>query len=237
MLFHMKLPETLWDEAANTAIYILNRICNKNTGNTTPYELYFGEEPRVDHIRVFGALALAKLQEKKISGYQRKSEPRALKTLLVGYDKDFTYRLFDPVDKKIIISRDVSSDESKTLKLTDGKKTYKSSETYIDSIPVVSGENNEYDTEELANDEQVLEESFRSANEEEPFEEENLPEIPVRTSSLPSNLIEGEDTVASFAEALIIYGNEPSSYEHTKTCSYSEQWEQAMREEIDFVTP
>lgn len=64
MLLHKKLPEYLWGEAVNSAVYILNRLVNKNTKSKTPYELFTGKVPRIDHIRVFGSLALVKPPEK-----------------------------------------------------------------------------------------------------------------------------------------------------------------------------
>lgn len=54
---------------------------------------------------------MLKVQEKKRSGYQRKLDPRAVSMIMVGYDKDFTYRLYNPDTGKVIISRDVHFDE------------------------------------------------------------------------------------------------------------------------------
>lgn len=115
MLYHNRLPAYLWGEAVNTAVYILNRVTNKNNPDKTPFELVFGEKPRVDHIRVFGCLAMLKTQQKKRSGYQQKLEARAAPSILVGYELDYTYRVFEPNEKKVIVSRDVVFDESKTL--------------------------------------------------------------------------------------------------------------------------
>ena len=86
MLYHRILPEELWSEAVHTAVYLLNRTVNKLTGDKTPFELYYGRKPRVNHIKVFGCLAFMKAQEKKRSGYQKKLEPRADKGVLVGYN-------------------------------------------------------------------------------------------------------------------------------------------------------
>lgn len=71
MLLHRNIPEYLWDQAVQTAVYILNRTINKSTDSKTPFELYFGKKPRVSHLRVFGSLAMLKAKEKKRSGYQK----------------------------------------------------------------------------------------------------------------------------------------------------------------------
>lgn len=84
MLFHKQLPEKLWDECVKTAIYLLNRTAYKNTGDQTPFERFYGFKPKIGHVRIFGSLAYLKLQEKKRSGYQKKLEARAQKTILVG---------------------------------------------------------------------------------------------------------------------------------------------------------
>lgn len=76
----------MWCESATTAVYSLNRSVNCNTLDKTPYELYFGEQLSVSHIRIFGSLAYVKTQTKKRSGYQKKVEERATKGILVGYE-------------------------------------------------------------------------------------------------------------------------------------------------------
>lgn len=122
MLMGKKLPEMLWGEAANTAVYLLNRSCNSNTGVKTPYELYFGSKPKVGHVRVFGSLAYMKLQHKKRSGYQKKLEPRAKKVVLVGYEKDQTYRVYDPETGKVLVTREINIDEEKSFDFNNAKK-------------------------------------------------------------------------------------------------------------------
>lgn len=117
MLYHRKLPEQLWGEAANTAVYTLNRVLNSRNGNKTPFELYHKNKPRVSHMRVFGSVAFMKAQEKKRSGYQKKLEPRSNKMIFVGYDRDYTYRLYDPESRKIFITREVIFDEGKMPEL------------------------------------------------------------------------------------------------------------------------
>lgn len=124
MLEHRKLPKKLWGEANNTAVYTLNRSVNKNTSNMTTYEKYWKEKPRVSHLRVFGSLAMMKLQEKKRSGYQKKLDSRSQACVLVRYDRDYTYRVYEPKTNKVIITREVEIDETKTLNLTTGEDEY-----------------------------------------------------------------------------------------------------------------
>jgi len=114
MLADKNVPPVFWGEAVHTFVYLLNRSINKNV-ESTPFELYYGRKPRVSHLKIFGCLAFVKTLIKKRSGYQPKLEPRAQRGMMVGYERDFSYRIFVPEEKKIIISRDVKFDEGKCL--------------------------------------------------------------------------------------------------------------------------
>ena len=113
MLSGKKLPQNLWGEAAATFVYLLNISVNSNTLAETPWQLYYQKKPRVSHLRVFGCLAMVKPPAKKRSGYQKKLEERSQLGILVGYEQPFTYRVL--VDDKIVVTREVVFDESKTL--------------------------------------------------------------------------------------------------------------------------
>lgn len=134
MLYHRRMPEKLWGEAAVTAVYTLNRVMNSNTKPKTPYELYFGRKPRISHMRVFGARCFMKLQEKKRSGYQKKLEPRSTAMVMVGYDRDFTYRLFEPQSGKVFLSREVVFDESESQNSSMETCEYKELESVMSEL-------------------------------------------------------------------------------------------------------
>lgn len=50
------LPESLWAEAVNTAVYLMNRSGSGESGST-PYERWVGKKPSLEHIRIFGSEA------------------------------------------------------------------------------------------------------------------------------------------------------------------------------------
>ena len=54
MLDEHRTPRKYWAEAVNTACYVSNRIFLRAFMHRTSYELRFGRQPRVDHLRVFG---------------------------------------------------------------------------------------------------------------------------------------------------------------------------------------
>lgn len=50
------IPKTLWDEAINTLVYVLNRCPTKAVKDMTPIEAWSGHKPTVNHFIVFGCL-------------------------------------------------------------------------------------------------------------------------------------------------------------------------------------
>ncbi|WVZ89841.1 hypothetical protein U9M48_036195 [Paspalum notatum var. saurae] len=54
MLDEHMTPRKFWAEAINTVCYVSNRIFLRAVLNKTSYELRFGQQPKVSHLRVFG---------------------------------------------------------------------------------------------------------------------------------------------------------------------------------------
>lgn len=91
MLTARKLPTKLWAEAVNTAVYILNCCLSSQTGNVTPFELWYKKKPDLSHIRIFGSDAYVHISKEQ----RKKWDPKSRKLMLVGYHKESTnYRLF-----------------------------------------------------------------------------------------------------------------------------------------------
>ena len=66
------------------------------------------KKPRVDHLGVFGIVAYAKIQEERITKLEDKSQ----KCILLEYEENLhDYKLYSPMTKKVIMSRDVRFDE------------------------------------------------------------------------------------------------------------------------------
>ena len=108
ILHGRSVPIYLWAEAINTAVYILNRVTNSRNPEKTPYELWTGRKPRLDHLRVFGCDAYMLTPEI----HHRILEPKSKKVMMVGYENtSHNYRLFDPEKKKIYVSTHVEFHE------------------------------------------------------------------------------------------------------------------------------
>ncbi|BES98092.1 Hydra magnipapillata [Nesidiocoris tenuis] len=112
MIFHAKADIRLWAEAANTAVHIMNRSPTKRLKNATPQEIWTGVRADLSHLRVFGCPAFAHVPKER----RRKLDPKAESLIFVGYsDCSKAYRLFDPRNGSIKISRDVVFLEEKLL--------------------------------------------------------------------------------------------------------------------------
>jgi hypothetical protein len=60
MISYSMLPVSLWMEALKTVIHILNRVSSKSVPKT-PYEMWTGRVPSVNHLRVWGSPTDAKV--------------------------------------------------------------------------------------------------------------------------------------------------------------------------------
>jgi len=109
MLHAKNLPVKIWEEAVNTACYILNRTPTVSNQGMTSYETWINRKSKLDHIRVFDLEAYAHISKQLRKKWDKKSQKR----ILVGYQvNSCNYRLFNPQTRKIIISRDVAIHET-----------------------------------------------------------------------------------------------------------------------------
>lgn len=103
MLLSSNLPESLWGEAINTAVYLRNRSPTKLL-SSTPYEAWCGVKPAVRHLRIFGCKAI--VLDKRPG--KSKFAAKGFECNMVGYcSESKAYRLYDPATRKITKSRDV----------------------------------------------------------------------------------------------------------------------------------
>ena len=106
-----KLPKQYWVEAVSCAVYLLNRCPTKSLQGVIPEEAWSGHKPSVTHLRVFGCVAYAKILDARRTKLDDKSE----KCIFVGYgDRRMGYKLYNPITKNMIMSRDVIFEEDKS---------------------------------------------------------------------------------------------------------------------------
>lgn len=73
ILKHMELPIYLWGEAVRHATYLINRDATRVIKSTTPYELFKGRKPNIEHLRVFGCIGYAKIDSQHLKKLDNRS--------------------------------------------------------------------------------------------------------------------------------------------------------------------
>ncbi|GLT50492.1 hypothetical protein SLA2020_239750 [Shorea laevis] len=82
----------------------------------TPEQAWSGCRPAVDYFRIFGCIAYAHVPDQKRSKLDDKGENCIF---LSVSDQSKAYKLYNPITKKVIISRDVVFDEASTWSWTE----------------------------------------------------------------------------------------------------------------------
>ena len=110
MLSYAKLPKAFWGEALLIANYLQNRSPTKAISvNKTPFEIWFGKQPSLSYIKIFGCQAHVLVQRET----RMKLDSHSIEATLLGYCEQLkAYRLLNNDKKNIIISRDVIFNEN-----------------------------------------------------------------------------------------------------------------------------
>jgi hypothetical protein len=115
MQIDSELPQSIWPEIVCAAGYILNRTPRQDLDWTTPlYKLqsHLGlpnPKPKCGHIRIYGCRAYPLLHDIPKTD---KLAPRAAIGYLIGWDSTNIFRIWVPLLRRIIRSRDVTFDET-----------------------------------------------------------------------------------------------------------------------------
>jgi transposase InsO family protein len=110
MIYAAGLDLSYWGEAVICAAYLRNRCpTNAISSDRTPYELWYGKKPNLQHLRVFGCKAYVHIPDQK----RPKLDAKSLPCIFIGYsDISKAYRFFDPASHCVRESRDAIFDES-----------------------------------------------------------------------------------------------------------------------------
>lgn len=228
MLTEKKLPRTFWPEAVNWTIHVLNRSPTLAVRNMTPEEAWSGSKPSVEHFRVFGCLAHVHVPDSK----RIKLDDKSMKCILLGVSEESkAYRLFNPVSKKIVISRDVIFEEDKAWDWSANHQETIMADLEWEKIEEADP-GNDNNVEESETNETTLESEEPDHNNQTdtPAIEGRVRRPPVWMSDYVSgdSLSEEEGMVhlALFAEF------DPINYEEAVK---SEKWKKAMDAEIEAI--
>ena len=110
MLSEKQVPKNFWPEAVNWTTHVLNRSPTLAVKGVTLEEAWSGVKPNVDYFRVFGCIGHVHVPDNK----RKKLDDKSFQCVLLGVSEESkAYRLYDPVSKKIVVSRDVVFEEDK----------------------------------------------------------------------------------------------------------------------------
>ena len=104
LCFQSNLPIHFWGDCVLTAAYLINRMPLQSLGFVSPYEKLFKTTPDIAHLKAFGCLCFMTTS----SLHRHKFDNKAHPCIFLGYPNlQKAYKVYDMVDKKNVISRDV----------------------------------------------------------------------------------------------------------------------------------
>lgn len=158
LLFDAEFDKSFWAEAVSTAVYLRNRSVVTGLDNKTPLEAWSNKKPDVSNLRIFGSKVMVHTPKQKRSKWDKKAK----EMFLVGFsDHVKGYRLYDPITKKVITSRDVVFFENTTSRLP---VVLDDSQENAERLSVSVGDKNQHD-DEVSNDTDSFEASTSSDSE------------------------------------------------------------------------
>lgn len=199
-----QLPKSLWAETVNAVVHILNHAGTSAVEGKSPYELFFGKIPRIDHLRIIGTECFVHTPKQK----QKKWNPRSQKGILVGYlDEIDGYRVWFPGTNRIERTREVlfcpESITKTSIVGTEPVVPFEQSETSEPSSSNSSGA--EIDMDETSED---LQSTRQLRNRQ--------------LLKAPERLI----------ECCVVEPQEPQNYHEATKSENANEWQEAMDEEI-----
>ncbi|KAL8096063.1 hypothetical protein AgCh_037136 [Apium graveolens] len=114
MLHEKNLPKSFWAEAANTAVFLQNRLPTKALNDQTPFEAWYDKKPSLKFLKIFGCLCFTYIPQNKRDKLDKKASPG----IFVGYVNK-AYKIFDPQSEQFVVTRDVNFVENEEWNWND----------------------------------------------------------------------------------------------------------------------
>ena len=246
MMSRCNLPDFLWGDALKTALYILNRVPSKSVPKT-PFELWTGRKPSLNHLRVWGCPAEVKIY----NPFETKLDPKTSRCFFIGYpDRAKGYRFYCPGrGNKIVESMHAKFLELDVAELAIASDNTDSVMPDVVTLPLPIFDNasssttqggfapNENVAEHLAED--VVEPLVENVVDPPVVAEvaqpaEPVEQIHVRRSARQKRPAITDDFVVYLSEDAYDIGVvvDPKNYLEAVTCSQSSMWTDAMHDEM-----
>ena len=245
MLHAKKVDKKLWSEAVNTACYILNRTILKLGDKTTPFEKWFNRKPTIKHLRIFGSRAYLNVPKEKRHKFDPKSKP----VIFIGYDGESTNcRLWDNASRKVVISSDVTFDESAIRNAELDAESLKFIIEFdpIERVqPIVEIEQQESHAEEQA---EIQREQNQQQEEDQPINsdvyqpaiDENIERVEANENAHEGRQLRDRNRLRSpnryGIPVVYLADTVPMTYHEAVSSDNTNKWKNAMDEEVQALT-
>ncbi|KAJ9566849.1 hypothetical protein OSB04_002815 [Centaurea solstitialis] len=207
MMCRSTLPVSFWGHALVTAANILNKVPTKSV-EKTPYELWTGKKPKLSFLKIWGCEVYVKRTTSE------KLKPKSDKCFFVGYPKNtLGYYFYNPSKNKVFVARNGEFLEEKFLSQENTRND-------ID-IQIVEKETPE----------PIVEPVTQQGNVE--TQPETVEEVQTQDLRRSTRIRQEPDRYLGF---LVSQDggdlNEPTSYGEAVSGDESEQWQEAMKAEM-----
>jgi hypothetical protein len=231
LLSQSQLPNSFWGEALSTSVHVLNLTPCVPLQFDVPDRVWTGKDVSYDHLRVFGCKAFVHIPKDERS----KLDVKTRQCIFLGYGLDeFGYRLYDPVEKKLVRSRDVVFMEDQTIH--DIEKTEKVVPQYSDGLIDLDSTSL---TDLPAQVEHDVQNDYQGPGDTDvPLHDEShdqfpVPEIPPDVPLRRSTRDRHPSTRYSVDEyVLLTDGGEPECYAEAMEDEHKLEWVDAMQDEM-----
>lgn len=236
LLKSKRVPGRLWGEAATTVVYLLNRALTKSVIGMTPYEALYKRKPNVHHQRTFGCVVHVKTAVAHLTKLQDRSTPMVF---LGDEPGSKAYRVYDPKNCKLHVSRDVhfqekwnwDSDANDDGPQQPGGEFFIHYETNNNA-----GADKNHGVDLPAVDEAIghdatLPADASPATSAGPITPTTSPQPPIRTRSL-FNIYDNTTEVELDLDQLLLASEEPASFVEAMK---QECWKDAMQDELKSI--
>ena len=212
------LPLLFWGYALETATFTLNRAPSKSV-ETTSYELWFGNKPKLSFLKVWGCdVYVKKLQPDKL-------EPKAEKCVFIGYPKEtIGYTFYHISEGKIFVAKNGSFLEKEFL-----SKGVNSRKVELDEViePSLLRMASSAAPEDVPVPNPPVEEGTNDQDHETPEEETTVPRRSTRKRTAPELY---ENLVLNF---MLDGSDDPATYDGAMMSPDSNKWLEAMKSEME----